>query len=90
MTKEIHINNGADLLEFIRRDEVTAKQGVKVVCAVLKLISLQDKTKAQLIEVTEFFITNYYTNNDCEKPLFLEMLIPDIGDRTKIQLTDLN
>jgi hypothetical protein len=90
VNNEIHINNGADLMEFIKRDDVTAKQGVKVVCAVLKLISLSEKTKAELIEITEHFITNYYTNKDCEKPLFLEILIPDIGNKTKFQLTDLN
>jgi hypothetical protein len=80
MTKKIHINNTTDLLNFIRRDEVTAKQGTKVVCKVLKLISLQDKTKAQLIELTEYFIKNYYKNNGSEKPIFLEM-VSDIESR---------
>jgi hypothetical protein len=84
MTKEIHINNTTDLLDFIKRDEATAKQGTEVVCKVLNVISLSDKTKAELIEVTEYFIKNYYCNNGGEKPIFLEMYFLDVGNRKLI------
>lgn len=70
----IEINTTAELLEFIKRDEVTAEQGVQVVCKVLNVISLFEKSKDELINLTEDYINKYYTGEKKETPLFLERL----------------
>jgi hypothetical protein len=73
MIKDIHIRNRADLMDFIRHDEVTAAQAIKLVCSVFKLINLQEKTKHEVVELTNYFIEAFCKNN-FERPIFFERL----------------
>jgi len=73
MIKDIHIRNTADLMDFIRHDEVTAAQAIKLVCSVFKLINLQEKTKPEVIELTLYFI-DAFSKGDFERPIFFERL----------------
>jgi hypothetical protein len=73
MTKEFYIKTTADLMDFIRHDEVTAAQAIKLVCSVFKLINLQEKTKPEVIELTLYFI-DAFSKGDFERPIFFERL----------------
>jgi hypothetical protein len=76
--KEVHINTTADLMNFIKRKDVTAPQAIKVVCSVLKLINIKEKTKPEIIELTQYFIDNYFTKGCEGKPPFFENLEDEI------------
>ena len=67
----MEINNYSDLLEFIKLDNVTAKQGAEVVRKALKVVIILELTKDQLIKETELFINNWCIGNEGERPLFL-------------------
>lgn len=68
--EQITINSTHELLEFIKRDEVTVQQATQIVCASLKVFSITEKTKTQLIQITESYIEKNSLNED--RPIFLE------------------
>jgi hypothetical protein len=68
----ITINNTDELLEFIKRDDITTKQATEIVCTVLNVIVVFEKTKAELIEATEYYIVTFMNNGISEKPIFLD------------------
>ena len=72
--KQIIINSTNELLEFIKRDEVTAEQGTKIVCKALNIISISKFNKEELIQQTEYFINTFFKNDNLERPLFLDKL----------------
>jgi phosphatidylglycerophosphatase A len=68
------INNTDELLAFIKREDVTAKQGTQIVCAALNVFSCYDKTKPELIKLTDYFIKNFCKTDAAKYPIFLEQL----------------
>ena len=68
---EIQINNYAELLEFIKRDDINPKQATEIVCKALKVISLFEMTKDEVIIATEYYINTFCYNNNSERPIFL-------------------
>jgi len=74
MTKEFHIKTTADLMDFIKREEVSSAQAIKVVCSVFKLINLHKKTKSEVIELTQYFIDNFFSKGCDGNPIFFENL----------------
>ena len=69
--KQITINNTTELLEFIKRDEVTAIQATEIVCRTLKVVSIFELTKVELIELTENLVNRFFQNDSVGKPFFL-------------------
>jgi len=69
---EIIINNNAELLDFIKREDVPVEQAEKVVCKFLKTVWYSGKTKEQLIDSTEYYINKFCKNDNLERPMFLE------------------
>jgi hypothetical protein len=55
----IEIKNTIDLLEFIKRDEVSVAVASLVIREALKVSIIADYTKDQLIFETEHYINNY-------------------------------
>jgi hypothetical protein len=82
---EIQINNYDELLEFIKLEEITAKQGTELVCKALKVISLFDMTKEELYMATEYCIDTFYRNNNSERPIFLNQCSLDFDIRDIFQ-----
>jgi hypothetical protein len=74
MTKEFYINTTEDLMTFIKREDVTAPQAIKVICSVLKLINLSEKSKSEVIELTQYFIDNFFSKGCDGNPIFFENL----------------
>tara|TARA_R110002033_G_scaffold144029_1_gene182116 strand:- start:211 stop:516 length:306 start_codon:yes stop_codon:yes gene_type:complete len=74
--EQIVIRNNAELLEFIKRKDVTVLQSIEVVEKALEVLCLESekKTKNKLINEVEEFIKNYCQNDNAERPLFLEKL----------------
>lgn len=68
---KVTINNYDELLEFIKREDVNSKQATEVVCKVLKVISIFEMTKKELINATEYCINTFYKNVNSERPIFL-------------------
>jgi len=69
---EFQINNYNELLQFIKRDNINAKQALEIVCKALNVISLfDDYTKDEVIKTTEYFINKFCINNTGERPIFL-------------------
>jgi Asp-tRNA(Asn)/Glu-tRNA(Gln) amidotransferase B subunit len=68
----ITINNFNELLEFIKRDDITARQATEIVCKALRVVCLFEKTKDELIKDTEYHINKFCQNNIEERPIFLE------------------
>jgi Golgi nucleoside diphosphatase len=69
---EFQINNYNELLDFIKRDNINAKQATEIVCEALNVISLfDDFTKVEVIETTEYFINKFCINYTGERPIFL-------------------
>ncbi len=66
---EIQINNYAELLEFIKRENINSKQATEIVCKALNVWS-EEIPKDELIKETEFFI-NKYCGKNMRLPLFL-------------------
>lgn len=69
---KVQINNVDELLQFIKRDEVTGKQALQIVCKALKVVSIFEITKQELIKITEFHVNKFYKSIIVVKPLFLE------------------
>ena len=78
----IQINNYTELLEFIKREDVNSIQATEIVCKGLKVISLFEMTKEEVIKATEYHIKTFCQNNNSERPIFLNQcsLDFDIGD----------
>lgn len=70
--KQIVIHSNDELLEFIKRDEVTISQGIKIISKALNVLVLSDLTKEMLISQTEYYLKNYCNGDKQERPLFLE------------------
>lgn len=69
--QKMEINNYDDLLEFIKREEVTAKQASEIVCKALNILILFEMPKEELIKCTENYITQW-SMYEGERPIFLE------------------
>ena len=69
---QITINNFDDLLDFIKRKDVSSIQATEIVCKALNVISIFEQSKEDLIKQTEFFINTYCQNNNSERPIFLD------------------
>jgi hypothetical protein len=70
---EIDINTNDDLLEFIKRDDVTLKQAHDVSLAFLKVLSIFEyESKQHLIESVTAFINKW--GDVKEKPIFIDQL----------------
>lgn len=67
----IEIKNYADLLDFIKRKDVTIKQAKEVICKTLTVIILFEMSKVELIQETERHINTYCKNGHFETPIFL-------------------
>ena len=79
--EQITINNTSELLEFIKQDEVCVSDATSIVRTALNVTILAKNTKEQLIEETKYYIDNYCQDSKTERPLFLEMNLPDICNR---------
>ena len=75
----IQINNTTELLEFIKREDVTVKQATEIVCKALRVVCLFEMTKDKLIKDTEYHINKYCINNTGERPIFLGQLDLDFS-----------
>jgi hypothetical protein len=67
----MEINNYQQLLDFIKRDDVTATQGAEVVSKALNVLIIFEITKEELIKCTENYITQW-SIYEGERPIFLE------------------
>ena len=56
---EIIINNNAELLDFIKREDIALEQAAEVVCRFLKVVWLSGRAKEQLIDSTEYYINKF-------------------------------
>ena len=73
MEIEFDINTNDDLLEFIKRDDVTLKQAHDVSLAFLRVLSIFEyESKQHLIESVTAFINKW--GNVKEKPIFIDQL----------------
>ena len=70
----ITITTPAELLDFIKRDDVTPKQATEIVCKVLRVVCIFEITKDKLIKNTEYHINKYCINYSGERPIFLGQL----------------
>ena len=75
----IQINNTTELLEFIKREDVTVKQATEIVRKALRVVCLFEMTKDKLIKDTEYHINKYCINNTGERPIFLGQLDLDFS-----------
>ncbi|MGL2963592.1 hypothetical protein ACSVH2_07205 [Flavobacterium sp. RSB2_4_14] len=76
---KIEINNYTDLLEFIKRGDVTVKQATQIVCKCLKVLVIFEMTKENLIKETEYHINTFCNNGQFERPIFLGQLELDVN-----------
>ena len=67
----IQINNYTDLLEFIKRKDITVKQATEIVCKALNVVCIFEKSKDEVIKDTEYHIKTFCQNNNSERPIFL-------------------
>jgi hypothetical protein len=67
----IQINNYTDLLEFIKRKDITVKQATEIVCKALNLVCIFEKSKDEVIKDTEYHIKTFCQNTNSERPIFL-------------------
>jgi hypothetical protein len=70
----IQINNYDELLEFIKREDIEPKEATSIVCKALKIVSLFEMTKEELIIATAYYIKNFCQNEKQERPLFLNQI----------------
>ncbi len=68
---KITINNYDELLEFVKREDVSVKDATEIVCKALGVICLFEKTKEELIKDTEYHINQYCQNNNLGQTIFL-------------------
>ena len=69
---EITISNYAELLDFIKREDITTEQAQEVVCKFLKVVCFPERTKEQLIDSTEKYINLFGKRDKSSRPIFLE------------------
>ncbi len=86
---EIQITNYTELLEFIKRKDINSEQATQIVCKALKVVSLFEMTKDEVIIATEYYIKTFCKNNTGERPIFLNQCsldfdIRDIFNKIKI------
>jgi len=67
----IKIKNYDELLEFIKRKDINSKQATEIVCKALKVISLFDMTKDEVIKATEYHIKTFCQSNNPNHTIFL-------------------
>jgi len=67
----IQINNYTELLEFIKRKEITAEQATEIVCKALNLVCIFEKSKDEVIKDTEYHIKNFCQNGSVCHPIIL-------------------
>lgn len=77
----LQISNTNDLLEFIKRDDVSVSLATKVIREALKVNVLLKYTKPQLISDVEHYVNTYCKKELGERPLFLDKNTLDIGNR---------
>jgi hypothetical protein len=65
------INNYTELLEFIKRKDITSIQATEIVCKALNVICIFEMQKNEVIEATEYHIKTFCQNNNSEHPIFL-------------------
>ena len=70
----IEIKNYSDLLEFIKRNDVSIKQAKEVISKTLTVIIISEMSKEELIKETDNYINTYCKNVFYEKPIFLDFL----------------
>ena len=68
----IHINNFNELLDFIKRDEITSQEATEIVSKALNVFCLSDMAKDEVIKSTEYYIKTFCIDSNSERPLFLE------------------
>lgn len=73
---EIKIETYSDLLEFIKRKEVTKELASEIVSKFLNVIILINSNKLDLIEATENHIEKWGLNysGEWEQPIFLDQI----------------
>jgi hypothetical protein len=69
----IEIKNYNDLIDFIKREDVTIKQAKEVISKTLTLIIIFEMSKTELIQETERYINTYCKNGHFETPIFLSL-----------------
>lgn len=79
--EQIEIKNTEELLDFIKKDQVSVSDATNIVRETLNVTIIRDYTKEQLIEETIYYIENYCQDNETERPLFLDKNLPDICNR---------
>ena len=79
--EQIEIKNTEELLDFIKKDQVSVSDATNIVRETLNVTIIRDYTKEQLIEETKYYIENYCQDNETERPLFLDKNLPDICNR---------
>ena len=69
--KYLTINNYKELLEFIKRKDITSKQATEIVCKALNVITIFDMRKDEVIKATEYHIKTFCQNNNPNRPILL-------------------
>ena len=59
------INSYDELLEFIKRNDISNKQALNVLC-------IFAKSKDEVIKATEYYINRFCKNGNTQRPLFLD------------------
>ena len=70
---KIKINNSSDLIEFIKRPDVSLKDALDVTCSFYKVIAFFEgyESKEHLINSVEQLV-KYWPDDRKERPIFLE------------------
>jgi hypothetical protein len=71
---KITINNYDELLEFVKREDISVKDATEIVCKTLKVISLFEMTRKELIIATDYFIKTYCQKDSVSRSLFLNQI----------------
>ena len=66
------INSYDELLEFIKRNDITTKQATEIVCKALNVLCIFEKSKDEVIKATEYYIKRFCINGNSQRPLFLD------------------
>ena len=69
--KYLTINNYKELLEFIKRKDITSKQATEIVCKALNVITIFDMQKDEVIEATEYHIKTFCQNDNPNRQILL-------------------
>ena len=83
--EQIEIKNTEELLDFIKKDQVSVSDATNIVRETLNVTIIRDYTKEQLIEETKYYIDNYCQDSKTERPLFLDNNLPDITNRKQVK-----